>query len=215
MGQNATQYGESQHLGSVTMFVAPYATPTVFTELGIGEGFSYAETITPLDGTPDNGEKPDALYGVAEQTAEISGTLWSQNLSVINIMRGGIDSLTVSATTGVTTFGTGGLSAQKPVLVKVVQKTKSFATATDVTRWITTPIAETVVFALGDPIVRVMTTTFFKTTLTSGENLTYTNDKDGNPILKYPFTMSAKSDPTVSAVTGNLFQRVESVELPA
>ena len=215
MGQNATQYGESQHLGSVRMYVAPYATPTVFTELGIGEGFNYAETITPLDGTPDNGEKPDALYGVADQTVEIGGTLWSYNFSVVNIMRGGIDSLTVSATTGVTTFGTGGLSAQKPVVVKTIQKTNSFATALDVTRWVTAPSAETVTFALGDPIVRVITTTFFKTVLTSGEQITYTSDTDGNPIVKYPFTMSGKSDPLGSAVTGNLFQREESVELPS
>ena len=134
---------------------------------------------------------------------------------MLNILRGGIDDLVVSGTTGVTTFSTGGLSAQLPVRMKVVQRTQSYATADDITRWITTPSAETVTFALGDKIVRVMTTTFFKTSLTSGENITYTADKDGNPILKYPFTMSARSDDAIIDGTGNLFERVESVELPA
>ena len=215
MGQNATQYGESQYIGSVTMFAAPVATPTVFTELGIGEAFGYTENRTPLDGTPDNGEKPIALDGDADATIDFNGTLWTYKLSLIALMRGGIDSLVVDPVSGETTLSSGGLSAQSSVVVKAVQKTRSFATAADVLRWVTTPTGSTLTFVEGDPIIRVLTWIGFKTLCTSGEAVTFTNDKDGNPILKYPFTFTGTSDPLIVDGTGNLFSRAETVEEPS
>lgn len=215
MGQNAEQYAEAQRLGSVEIFASDYSTGANEISLGIGEGFSYTENITALDGRPDNGEKPISLTGVAEQTAEVSGTLWTLDLSVINYLRGGIDDYVVSATTGATTLSTGGLSAQLPRIIKAVNKTEAYATADDVTRWVTTPSAPTVSFVEGDKILRVVTTTFFKANFTAGEAITYTADQDANPIMKYPFTMTAEEDSAITDGTGNLFSRVETVELPA
>jgi hypothetical protein len=196
VGQNAEQYQEDQRLGSVEMFISDYGE-TTFTSLGIGEGFAYAENITPLDGTPDNGVKPVALDGVADQDVDVSGTLWTYKLSLISQLRGEIDAFTTSATTGERRLGSGGNVAQKAVIIKAVNKTEAFATAQDVLDWVTTPSAPTVSFALGDKILRVMTTTFFKTTFQTGENITYTADKDGNPIMKYPFTMKGDEDSTI------------------
>ena len=61
MGQNAEQYAEAQRLGSVEIFASDYSTGANEISLGIGEGFSYTENITALDGRPDNGEKPISL----------------------------------------------------------------------------------------------------------------------------------------------------------
>lgn len=214
MGQNAEQYAEAQRLGSVEMFVSDYGD-TTYASLGIGEGFGYSENITPLDGTPDNGVKPVSLDGISDQDVDVSGTLWTQNLALISQLRGEIDDYTVSTTTGERKLATGGKTAQKPVIIKAVNKTEAFATAQDVLDWVTTPSAPTVSFVLGDKIIRVMTTIFYKATFSTGEAITYTSDKDGNPIIKYPFTMKAEEDSTIATGTANLFERVETVELPA
>jgi hypothetical protein len=171
VGQDAEQYQEDQRLGSVEMFISDYGE-TTFTSLGIGEGFSYAENITPLDGTPDNGVKPVSLDGVADQDVDVSGTLWTYKLSLISQLRGEIDAFTTDAVTGARRLGSGGKSAQKAVIIKAVNKTEAFATAQDVADWVTAPSAAPVTFALGDKIIRVMTTTFFKTTFQTGENIT-------------------------------------------
>jgi hypothetical protein len=214
VGQGAEQYTEDQRLGSVEMFISDYGD-TSFTSLGIGESFAYAENITPLDGTPDNGVKPIALDGIADQDIDVSGTLWTYKLSLISQLRGEIDDFTTSAVTGERRLGSGGKVAQKAVIIKAVNKTEAFATAQDVADWVTTPSANPVTFALGDKILRVMTTTFFKTVFQTGENITYTADKDGNPIMKYPFTMKGDEDATITDGSGNLFERVETVEVPA
>lgn len=214
MGQSAEQYEEAQRLGSVEMFVSEYGD-TNFTSLGVGEGFGYSENITPLDGSPDNGVKPRALKGISNQSADVNGTLWTVNLELIAKIRGEIDTYTVSAETGEKTLATGGFSAQKEVIIKAVNKTEAFATAKDVLDWVTTPSAPTVSFVEGDKIIRVLTTTFYKCNFAAGEAITYTSDKDGNPIMKYPFSMKAEEDDTIAGGTANLFKRVETVELPA
>lgn len=215
MGQNAEQYAEAQRLGSVELFASDYSTGANEVSLGIGEGFSYTENITPLDGRPDNGTKPLALTGVAEQSATVAGSLWTVDLEVLNKLRGGIDDYVVDATTGAKTLSTGGFTAQTPLVITAVNKTAAFATAKDVLDFVTTPSASTVTFVEGDKILRVLTTTFFKTNFTSGENISYTSDQDGNSIMKYPFTMTAEEDDTIVDGTGNLFSRVETIELPA
>jgi len=213
MGQSATQYKEAQHIGSVVLSISDYGASS-FTDLGIGEGFAYTEAITSLEGDPDNGEQPDILLGVAKQSAEITGSLWTLKWDNIKQMRGDIDVKTVSATTGVTTYSTGGLSAQLPVIVQAVQTTRRPATAADVLRWVTTPSAETVTFVEGDSVNFITSFTFHKCTFTGGENIAPPADTDTTPIIKYPFVFSAIEDST--ATDGNkLFIREESVALPA
>ena len=213
MGQSATQYKEAQHIGSVVMSISAYGASS-FTDLGIGEGFAYQEAITSLEGDPDNGEQPDILIGIAKQSAEISGSLWTQDWDNIKQMRGDIDVKTVSATTGVTTYTTGGLSAQNSVIVRAVQTTRRNATAADVLRWITTPTTETVTFALGASVNFITTFDFHKCHFTGGENIAPPADTDTTPVIKYPFTFSAIEDST--STDGNkLFSREESVALPA
>ena len=213
-GQNAEQYADYQHLGSVEMFVADYGTED-YVSLGTGEGFGYTETKTDAEGTPDNGEKPDILDYVVNQTIEATGTLWCYKLDLIAKMRGGIDKLVTDANTGRTTLSTGGFGKQNNVVIKAVQKTKVFASAADVTRWVTTPTTAPVSFVEGDPIIKVLEVVIFKGKTTSGESITYTNDKDGNPILKYPFTFMGREDNAIVDGTGNLFHREEYVVLPA
>lgn len=214
MGQNATQYKEAQHIGSVTMSVSAYTDGVTFTELGIGEAFAYQEALTSLEGQPDNGERPDILIGVASQTAEITGTLWTQEWDNIKLMRGDIDVKTVDAVTGVTTYSTGGLSAQVPVVVKAVQKTVRAATAADVTRWVTTPTTPTVSFVAGDSVEFITTFTFYKCNYTGGENIAPPSDEETNPIIKYPFAFAAIED-SARSDGDKLFVREESVALPA
>lgn len=64
-----------------------------FTNVGVGDAFAFTEEITPLDSAPDNGETPDILKGIASQTATITGNLWEYNLTKINALRGGVDTL--------------------------------------------------------------------------------------------------------------------------
>jgi len=213
MGQSATQYKEAQHIGSVVMSISAYGASS-FTDLGIGKGFGYTEAITSLSGDPDNGEEPDILQGVSKQSAEIRGSLWTQVWDNIKQMRGDIDVKIVSATTGVTTYSTGGLSAQNSVIVKAVQTTRRNATAADVLRWVTTPSAETVTFAVGASVKFITTTTFYKCNYTGGETQDPPADTEENPIIEYPFTFRAIEDSTRTD-GDKLFIREESVALPA
>lgn len=212
--QNATQYKESQHIGSALISISAYSDGVSFTDLGIAEAVAYAETITSLEGQPDNGEIPDILIGVASQAAEVTGTLWTLKWDNIKLMRGDIDVKTESATTGVTTYSTGGLSAQLPVVIKFTQTTTRPATAADVLRWVTTPSAPAVSFVVGDSVEFITTTKFYKANYTGGENIAPPADTDTTPIIKYPFTFSSIEDSTRSD-GDKLFIREESVALPA
>lgn len=213
MGQNATQYTEAQHIGSVVMSVSPYGSSS-FTDLGIGEAFAFTETLTSLTGEPDNGETPDILQGVSNQTAEITGTLWTLQWDNIKLLRGDIDEKTTSATDGVTTYSTGGCSAQGKVIVKATQTTKRAATAADVSRWVTTPTTPIFTFAEGDLVNFITSWTFYKCNYTGGENITFPPDTDATPIIKYPFSFSAVEDST-RADKDKLFIREETVADPA
>ena len=212
--QNATQYKEAQHIGSAVISISAYSDGVTFTDLGIAEAVAYAETITSLEGQPDNGEVPDILLGVANQTAEVTGTLWTQEWDNIKLMRGDIDIKTTDAVTGVTTLSTGGISAQNPVVVKFAQTTTRPATAADVLRWVTTPTGATVSFVEGDSVEFITTNTFYKATFTGGENIAPPADTDTTPIIKYPFVFSSIEDSTRTD-GDKLFIREESVALPA
>lgn len=212
--QNAAQYKEAQHIGSATISISAYSDGVTFTDLGIAEAVAYAETITSLEGQPDNGERPDILIGVANQTAEVTGTLWTQVWDNIKLMRGDIDIKTTNAVTGVTTYSTGGKSAQNPIVVKFTQITTRPATAADVLRWVTTPTTAPVAFVAGDSVEFITTNTFYKATFTGGENIAPPADTDTTPIIKYPFVFSCIEDYTRTD-GDKLFIREESVALPA
>lgn len=191
--QNATQYKEAQHIGSVKLYISDYGEET-FTDLGIGEAFAFAETITSLTGEPDNGEMPDILIGVAKQSASITGTLWTLNWDNIKQMRGDIDVKTTSAVDGSEEYTTGGKSSQSQVILKAEQITTRAATADDVTKYVTDPSSPVFTFAAGDEINIVTSWQFHKCNFTGGENIAPPADTNTTPMIKYPFTFQAVED---------------------
>ena len=74
-----------------------------FTGLGAADSLVGTETITPLDGEPDNAAKPRRADGVASQTFLVTGNLWENDPDKIAALRGGID--VVTKTTGTPVVG--------------------------------------------------------------------------------------------------------------
>ena len=72
-----------------------------FTGLGAADALVLTENIVPLDGEPDNAQKPARADGVAEQTITITGNLWENDPVKIAALRGGIDVVTQTAGTPV------------------------------------------------------------------------------------------------------------------
>lgn len=72
-----------------------------FTGLGAADSLVGTETITPLDGEPDNAAKPRRADGVASQTFLVTGNLWENDPAKIAALRGGIDVVTNTAGTPV------------------------------------------------------------------------------------------------------------------
>ena len=72
-----------------------------FTGLGAADALVGVETITPLDGEPDNAAKPRRADGVASQTFLVTGNLWENDPAKIAALRGGIDVVTNTAGTPV------------------------------------------------------------------------------------------------------------------
>lgn len=68
-----------------------------FVKVGLGDGWVFAEEITPLDVNPDNGVAPDILRGVASQKATIGGEFLEYDLSKLDAIRGGIDTYSIVA----------------------------------------------------------------------------------------------------------------------
>ena len=211
--QGATQYKEAQHIGSAKVLISAYGEST-FTDLGIGEGISYAETITSLAGEPDNGEMPDILIGIAKQSAQVLGTLWTQKWDNIKKLRGDIDVKTESTTDGSTVYTTGGKSEQGKIIVRLEQRTRRAATADDVTQYVTDPTTPIFTFAEGDEIIILTTFEFHKCNLIGGENIAPPSDTNTTPIIKYPFTIQAMEDYT-RTVGDYLFSRTITVEDPS
>lgn len=213
MGQNATQYKEAQRIGSVKLLISDYGASS-YTDLGIGAGFAFQETIENLSGTPDNGEEPDLLIGVAKQTAEISGELWTLEWDNVKKMRGDIDIKTTSAVDGSEVYTTGGLSAQNKVIIRAEQRTTRAATAADVLKYVTTPTTPIFTFVEGDSVTFLTTWEFYKCNYTGGENIAPPADTDAESIIKYPFTFAAVEDSTRTD-GDKLFKRTLTVEDPS
>ncbi len=101
--QTTVQNQKAVQIGSARI---EYSTDSgsSFVNLGVGDTFAYTENITPLDARPDNGPTPDALDGIATQSANITGNLWEIQLAALNALRGGIDVLSSVASSPVTNF---------------------------------------------------------------------------------------------------------------
>lgn len=72
-----------------------------FTGIGIADSIVLTETITPLDGEPDNGVKPRRADGVASQEVNTTFNMWESDLVKIAALRGGIDTVVQTAGTPV------------------------------------------------------------------------------------------------------------------
>lgn len=72
-----------------------------FTGIGIADSIVLTETITPLDGEPDNGPKPRRADGVASQEVTTTFNMWESDLAKIAALRGGIDTIVQTAGTPV------------------------------------------------------------------------------------------------------------------
>ncbi len=103
MGLNQTPVlnEKSVQVGSAAVF---YSTDngSSFTGLGAADAIVLTETITPLDGEPDNAVKPRRVDGVAEQTITTTFNLWENDPVKIAAIRGGIDIVTATTGTPVT-----------------------------------------------------------------------------------------------------------------
>jgi len=72
-----------------------------FTGVGAADSIVMTETITPLDGEPDNAVKPRRVDGIASQTVAATFNMWEYDLDKLAAMRGGIDSVVDTAGTPV------------------------------------------------------------------------------------------------------------------
>ncbi len=70
-----------------------------FVGIGLADGIVLTETITPIDGEPDNGPKPRRADGIASQTITTAFNMWESDMEKIAAMRGGIDIVTNTAGT--------------------------------------------------------------------------------------------------------------------
>lgn len=102
MGLNQTSLNDGTKVlkGSTRL---EYSTDSgsTYTDLGILDSAVLTETITPLDGSPDNGTAPDILRGAAAQTIQVQANLWLWDLTKLQLLRGGIDTLTTTSGTPV------------------------------------------------------------------------------------------------------------------
>jgi len=120
MGLNQTQIlnEKTVQIGSAAMFYTldNFAS---FTGLGAADALVMTETITPLDGEPDNAVKPARADGIASQEVVVTGNLWENDPVKIAAIRGGIDIVTQTAGTPVAgatqTISSGGWAYDVPV----------------------------------------------------------------------------------------------------
>jgi len=93
-----TSNGKRRILGSVKVEVAAYGSDT-FYDLGLGNGAGFTEEITATETFPDNG---DSLGFVIEnQKITVDFKVLEPDLSVLQIARGSIDTLTTTAASAV------------------------------------------------------------------------------------------------------------------
>lgn len=184
---------ETMMKGSFKVEYAPMVadhTTGVWVDVGMADDCSFVEEATFLEGTPSNSAKPKINTGVAEQKVAIGFSPWSLDPTNYIALRGGIDTLETDGVTGNRSIWTGGGCDMTPVMIRFTNRRCDTATAEDVTQY----PAE--LLTLGDAIYRDTSFTAFKSTITSGANITGKRDDDADAALRFPFTMEAIQDIT-------------------
>ena len=188
MYQTTQATANSLLIGSFKLEVAS-SVAGVYTNVGIGRGFRFAENITPYSVQADNG--PDPIDGVSRQTATLEFEMMEFYIPTIDAIRGtGLDlDGTASVGTWVTggsvrTLSTGGLSALNDRVFKFTNiKLVSGATV------------ETVIV-------------FYKSHITKGLEIASKSDNDEDPVNVYPFAAEAKLD--TSRTAGDQLYKIET-----
>jgi hypothetical protein len=188
--QSTLELKETMLGGSFKVEYAPIVadhTAAVWVEVGYCDNPGFTEEITPLDGSPSNGAKPDINTGIAAQKVALTYELWSLDPTNVIALRGGIDKL-VTDVNGVRSVFTGGGSTQIPIMMRYTNRWVDVATAADVSQY-TTPA-----LTLGDPIYRDTSFVFFKTNTTAGMAVTGKSDDEADKAQRFPMAMESIED---------------------
>lgn len=188
--QSTLELKETMLGGSFKVEYAPMVTDhttAVWVEVGYCDSPAFTEEITPLEGSPSNGTKPDINTGIAMQKVALTYELWSLDPTNVVALRGGIDKLVTDAN-GARSVYTGGGSTQVPIMMRYSNRWKDVATAADVAQYSDPVLVE------GDPIYRETKFVFFKTNTTAGMAVTGKNDDDADRAMRFPMAMEAIED---------------------
>jgi len=98
MYQTSAQNSNTIRFGSAKIEVGSSIGSLI--NLGLAEGIEFKEAFKPRIVKPDNG--PEIQRGVTEHTATVKFDLWEANLTNLNLIRGGMDTLSSVAATPVT-----------------------------------------------------------------------------------------------------------------
>ena len=87
--QTNAQHSETIRFGSAKIEVGE--TEEHLTNLGLATGVKFTEEYTPVVLKPDNA--PEIVVGVKDHSATVEFEMWEVNLTNLNLIRGGIDTL--------------------------------------------------------------------------------------------------------------------------
>ena len=87
--QTSAQHSETIRFGSAKIEVG--ASVAALTNLGVATGVEFTEEYTPVTLKPDNA--PEIVVGVKDHAATVKFEMWEVNLTNLNLIRGGIDTL--------------------------------------------------------------------------------------------------------------------------
>lgn len=87
--QTSTQHSETIRFGSAKIEVGESEASLI--NLGLATGIKFTEEYTPVTLKPDNA--PEIIVGVKDHSATVEFEMWEVNLTNLNLIRGGIDTL--------------------------------------------------------------------------------------------------------------------------
>jgi hypothetical protein len=87
--QTSAQHSETIRFGSAKIEVGE--TEESLVNLGLATGIKFTEEYTPVVLKPDNA--PEIVVGVKDHSATVEFEMWEVNLTNLNLIRGGIDTL--------------------------------------------------------------------------------------------------------------------------
>lgn len=87
--QTSAQHSETIRFGSAKIEVGE--TEESLVNLGLATGVKFTEEYTPVVLKPDNA--PEIVVGVKDHSATVEFEMWEVNLTNLNLIRGGIDTL--------------------------------------------------------------------------------------------------------------------------